>query len=108
MTYTEKLDDEGDLEGVFINEIGDVRLKNPQNNITIVAASGSQVVDDETGNRFLLLKDGARYTGVPGQMGYQIIDYEAYLRRERNAPDKERIRRRINQLRQALLKEDDR
>ena len=37
-----------------------------------------------------------------------IIDYEAYLRRESNAPDEERIQRRIQQLREILLNDDDR
>jgi lipopolysaccharide export system permease protein len=59
-----------------------------------VADSGSQVIDNETGNRFLLLKNGARYSGMPGQRNYRVIHYEEYgqlLAPERATERKRRV-----------------
>jgi lipopolysaccharide export system permease protein len=78
VTYTEKLDDEGDLLNVFITELKNQGEMGPKDATVIVASSGSQVVDKETGNRFLLLKDGSRYSGIPGKTDYQVIEYEGY------------------------------
>jgi lipopolysaccharide export system permease protein len=94
VTYTEELNKNGDLANVFINEIAEVGAPGAQETRTIVAASGSQVVDDETGNRFLVLKNGARYSGMPGQQDYRVIQYEEYgqlLARERATGRKRRI-----------------
>jgi lipopolysaccharide export system permease protein len=78
VTYTEDLEEDGDLGGVFINELIENPIAGPQTANTIVAESGSQVVDEATGNRFLLLKNGSRYTGVPGTRDYRVIEYEEY------------------------------
>lgn len=78
VTYTEKLDADGDLENVFITELKDQQATGPKEAIVIMASSGSQVVDKETGNRFLLLKNGTRYSGIPGKTDYQVIEYEGY------------------------------
>ncbi len=94
VTYTEKLNKNGDLENVFINEIADAGAPGAQETRTIVAATGSQVVDEETGSRFLLLKNGARYWGMPGQRDYRVIEYEEYgqlLARENATGRKRRV-----------------
>jgi lipopolysaccharide export system permease protein len=78
VTYTEELDDKGDLANVFITELKNQDQAGPKDAIVVVASSGSQVVDKETGNRFLLLKDGSRYSGIPGKTSYQIVEYEGY------------------------------
>ena len=77
VTYTESLSDEGDLSNVFINEYKVSNAHGPKDVVTIVAESGENVVD-ETGNRFILLKNGMRYSGVPGSADYQVIRYEEY------------------------------
>ena len=76
VTYAEQLKDDGTLENVFINELGDSRSS--KGDITTVhAKSGTTMVDNE-GNRFLVLKDGTRYSGTPGEMDYRVIEYEEY------------------------------
>lgn len=54
-------------------------------NIT-VAAEGEQMQDPKTQDHFLVLKNGYRYTGVPGQLDFQIVQYKTYgIRIEPNA-----------------------
>ena len=77
MTYTESLSDDGELRNVFINEYKVSNAHGPKDVVTIVAERGENVVD-ETGNRFILLKNGMRYSGVPGSADYQVIQYEEY------------------------------
>ena len=77
VTYTESFTDDGELQNVFINEYKVSNAHGAKDVITIVAESGENVVD-ETGNRFILLKNGMRYSGVPGSADYQVIKYEEY------------------------------
>jgi lipopolysaccharide export system permease protein len=78
VTYTEILDDKGDLANVFITEHKNPESAGPKDAVIVVASSGSQVVDKNSGDRFLLLKDGARYAGIPGKTNYQVVEYEGY------------------------------
>jgi len=78
VTYTEGITDDGDLRGVFINEYQDIHHANqPRNAVTVIAESGATRVDGN-GRRFLVLQNGQRYQGIPGERGYQVISYEEY------------------------------
>jgi len=77
VTYTKELSGQGRLSEVFINEYKTTNFFGPKDVSTVVAASGTQRVD-EHGNRFLVLNDGLRYSGEPGRPGYQVIEYEEY------------------------------
>lgn len=75
VTYTEGLsDDKRELRGVFIAEYG----KNGEGVTIFTAQSGSQLIDRETGSRFLILEEGGRFDGTPGQLEYNVTDFEAY------------------------------
>jgi len=75
VTYTEGLsDDKRELQGVFIAEFG----KNGGGLTIITAETGTQLVDAQTGSRFLILKDGGRYAGNAGQLDYNTTEFEAY------------------------------
>ncbi len=75
VTYTESLSsDRSELSGVFIAESG----KNGGGLSLISAQRGSQMVDSQTGSRFLVLEDGKRFTGVPGQLDYQVTEFGQY------------------------------
>jgi lipopolysaccharide export system permease protein len=78
VTYTEDITGTGELSGVFINEYKDQGYENsPKDSVTVLAESGKTQVD-EIGRRFLVLNDGRRYQGRPGERGYQVITYEEY------------------------------
>ena len=73
VTYTERLsEDKRTLYGVFISEQTDKGLQ------VLVAARGTQRIDAETGERFLILHEGSRYSGNPGQPNYQITRFDRY------------------------------
>lgn len=75
VTYTEALsDDKRRLKGVFIAEYGE----KGEGLSIMTAREGSQLVDEETGSRFLVLEDGARFDGVPGELDYDVTGFKAY------------------------------
>lgn len=78
VTYTRKIDrDKGRLSDVFINEYKQSNFYGPKDVITVVADSGRTRVDSE-GHRFLVLRDGTRYSGQPGRHDYQVVQYKEY------------------------------
>ncbi|MAM79550.1 MAG: LPS export ABC transporter permease LptF [Gammaproteobacteria bacterium] len=77
VTYTEEINDKGELTEIFINEYLDPALPSARASATVIATSGRTEVDIE-GRRFLVLNNGQRYEGKPGDPGYQIIEYEEY------------------------------
>lgn len=52
----------------------------------LVAESGYQQTDTETGDQLLVLRNGTRYEGVPGQADYRIMQFETYMLRLEPAP----------------------
>ncbi len=55
--------------------------KSGQKEGVVVAEDGYQYVDEQTGDRFLVLKNGTRYEGIPGQADYSTLKYETYALR---------------------------
>jgi len=47
-------------------------------NALIMAESGRQYVNPETGSRFLELKNGKRLNGVPGNAEYEVLSFDTY------------------------------
>jgi len=57
------------MEGVFVEERG-------QETLTHVSADiAYQKYDVETGRKFLVLEDGYRYEGMPGQGDYRVVEF---------------------------------
>jgi len=77
VTYTEGISDEGELARVFINDYREAAGNEPRQAVTVVADSGKTQVDGD-GRRFLVLNNGRRYQGKPGEKNYQFIEYEEY------------------------------
>lgn len=44
----------------------------------VMAKSAYQKVDKETGDLYIILKDGYRYVGTPGQKDYEMMKYDEY------------------------------
>ena len=82
VTYTEGLsEDRGQLAGVFITEKR-ARTKaegeKKDSGITVlVAEKGKQVIHAD-GSRYLILENGYRYDGNPGQADYRATQYETH------------------------------
>ncbi len=73
--------DEGAFERVFIAERGD-HVRTPSGRFrswdALVAAEVTQRLDDQTQDRFIIFRDGERYSGVPGEKDYEITQFEEY------------------------------
>lgn len=75
VTYMESLsDDKKTMFNVFISG----NTKQGDALTVIYAKSGTQRVDEETGERFLVLHDGRQYEGSPGQADYRVVAFDSY------------------------------
>ena len=79
VTYTEALsEDRGSLDGVFISEKQLSSKGDKERGISVlVAESGRQEIQDD-GSRYLILENGYRYDGNPGEADYRVIKYDTY------------------------------
>tara|TARA_R100001244_G_scaffold60136_5_gene50549 strand:+ start:26832 stop:27962 length:1131 start_codon:yes stop_codon:yes gene_type:complete len=79
VTYTKELSaDRAELGGIFISEKRLSREGDKERGITVlVAESGRQEIQAD-GSRYLILENGYRYDGNPGQADYRAIQYDTY------------------------------
>jgi len=71
--------DKSTMHDVFLAELGSSREDTETNHqIVTIAREGVQQVDPETGLRYLVLRDGYRYEGVPGQKDYRLMNFSSY------------------------------
>lgn len=78
VTYTEQLsDDRINLGGVFITQKNASSDSKDRGISVLVAEKGRQEILAD-GNRYLILDNGYRYDGNPGQADYRAIKYETY------------------------------
>ncbi|MCO1333734.1 LPS export ABC transporter permease LptF [Microbulbifer sp. OS29] len=89
--YAEGLsEDKSTMLGVFLAELGGGEGDTEAGQqVVIRAREGVQEIDPETGLRYLVLRDGFRYEGVPGQRDYRQMKFSSYavileVPRERN------------------------
>ncbi|MDX8386862.1 MAG: LPS export ABC transporter permease LptF [Gallionella sp.] len=70
--------------------VGNIFVQSVQNGKmgTIVARQGFQETKDD-GTRFLVLINGTRYEGTPGQRDYNIVEFERYSMRIDSVPAKQ-------------------
>ncbi|GAB4361870.1 MAG: LPS export ABC transporter permease LptF [Gammaproteobacteria bacterium] len=80
--YTEGLDRErGVYQRVFI------QTREGERTGVVIAKWGRERIDPETGDRFLVLEEGRRYEGNPGEADYRILRFKRYaVRIEERAP----------------------
>lgn len=80
VSYAESIsEDKQRLNVVFMAE-----LASPDDNAPptiLMADSGETIVDNEKGQKYLLLRNGRRYVGRPGEASYEIIGFEEYAQR---------------------------
>ncbi|QEY58430.1 LPS export ABC transporter permease LptF [Pseudomonas sp. C27(2019)] len=80
VTYTQELsDDRDELRNVFISEKRDLsKAKEKDEGITVLVAKTGRQEIQEDGSRYLILNDGYRYDGTPGEADYRVIHYDTY------------------------------
>lgn len=73
VVYTEKLSGDGlELKGVFVQDRQQGRSG------LVTAENARQITDPDTGERFVILSDGYRYEGQPGELNYTIGRFDEY------------------------------
>ncbi|TWH64087.1 lipopolysaccharide export system permease protein [Azomonas agilis] len=79
VTYTAELsEDRTELGGVFISETVVSRTDGHERGLSIVVAERGSLMVQEDGSRYLVLGNGYRYDGRPGQADYRVIKYDTY------------------------------
>lgn len=72
VAYVASVDAEGVMHGVF------ARAEQGGQPVLIAAERARREVDPENGERFLLLLDGYRYQGVPGQREWRVVRFRQH------------------------------
>lgn len=73
--FVERVDAEtGQIGNIFVRSVQNGQLG------TMVARKGFQEIRSN-GDRFLVLLNGTRYEGTPGQLDYRIVEFERYAMR---------------------------
>ncbi len=78
VTYVDKIDSEtGDMLGVFAAD-RHVESDGSSRQVVMIAGRGRTEIDPESGERFLVLNDGTRYLGQPGELEFQLMDFAKF------------------------------
>ncbi|MGB8518263.1 MAG: LPS export ABC transporter permease LptF [Gallionella sp.] len=79
------------------NRVGNVFVQSEQNGKlgTMLAKQGLQETKPN-GDRFLVLLNGTRYEGVPGQRDYRVVEFERYAVRIDSEPNKQQLLPNLN------------
>src|SRR5690554_1091570 len=82
VTYSQELSSGRDeLRNVFISEkrdAGHSQVNTKDEGITVLVAKTGRQQIQEDGSRYLILQDGYRYDGTPGEADYRVVHYDTY------------------------------
>lgn len=70
--YVERVGANGVLEKIFVSN------KEATKQNVLVAQTGRQRIDPDTGKRLLVVEHGAAYEGIPGEPDYRVVEFETY------------------------------
>ena len=93
--YVEKLSsDHQSLQNIFVaQQVPPKKKGDPDSWSITVAKEGRQKINPVTGDKFVVLQDGYRYMGLPGDADFQITQFKTYgVRIQPNAiPEETRV-----------------
>lgn len=72
VVYVQKLSEDNIMHNVFL------QLQDKNRNSVLRSGSAIFDIDEASGNRFVVFRNGKRYLGKPGMLDYQITEYENY------------------------------
>ncbi len=79
VSYAESIsDDKEQLQRVFMATSSTSASVNKEIPIVLTAESGETIIDEKTGVKYLYLKNGRRYQGVPGSAMYEVVSFDTY------------------------------
>ncbi len=88
VVYVEKINNEtGELENVFVQlQQKPDQKKGGAEQFTVIAKRAYKMTDQKTGDDFLILEEGSRYEGMPGDEHFAILDFNRHgIRLEKKA-----------------------
>lgn len=75
VTYVEQVEEgSGDMLGVFAADRSTPQEGAPRQ-VVVIAERGRTEIDPNTGESFLVLQNGTRYLGQPGELDFQVMDF---------------------------------
>ena len=80
--YAERVGAGGEMHDVFLNRPATKK----ESERTIVARKAERYTDTELGEEFLQFSEGTSYLGSPGEVDFQLLDFDRYRFRIRMAP----------------------
>jgi lipopolysaccharide export system permease protein len=79
VTYSQELSpDRSELRGVFMSEKRFSTDGTSERGITVLVAESGRQEIQEDGSRYLILENGYRYDGEPGEADYRAIQYDTF------------------------------
>ena len=76
VTYAEGIGGNGQLQNVFL-----AQESSANGTVVMVAEQGGSQESESTGERYLVLKNGQRIQGIPGQADFQVTEFEVFGQR---------------------------
>ena len=76
-TYTEYIDPEGVMHGIFLLEATS-ELEKPSITVTVAQRGELKKDSSSSGNQYMELTNGTRYKGIPGELAYEVIEFDRY------------------------------
>ncbi len=70
--------DKRQMREVFIAQGGGEQVEDVESLALVVAATGEDYFDPQTQQRYLMLRNGFRYEGSPGQANFRITQFDTY------------------------------
>jgi len=78
VSYAQSIDPQsGVMQSVFLSQKADPDGDRPRMVLT-VAREGEVLFDSDTGARYLELRKGYRYVGMPGQLDYEVVRFDRF------------------------------
>ncbi|VAX13823.1 hypothetical protein MNBD_GAMMA24-581 [hydrothermal vent metagenome] len=77
--YAQEIDRKGELKNIFLQM---QQKSDPENGgakqFTVIAKHAYKIHDEKTGEQFLILEQGSRYEGVPGDPDFAILNFQKH------------------------------
>jgi lipopolysaccharide export system permease protein len=80
--YAERVGSNGEMQDVFMNQ----PATDKESERTVVARKAKRYTDTELGEEFLQFSEGTSYLGSPGELDFQLMEFDRYRVRIRLAP----------------------
>lgn len=78
VTYVEQIDKEsGEMVGVFAAD-SQAGVDGDSDQVLVIAQRARTEIDADSGERFLVLQEGTRYLGRPGELDFQVMEFARF------------------------------